>query len=181
MSRLMFVYLSGTEKGKTRIFTQDHVTIGTSDACDLRLVPEEGGALPDGVLADVFDEDSSFHLVPRGDNHFELTVNGEALEAGPGRSSASDGDTLHFGHGLSSASILFQVMPKNFSAASMVRRENLELEPVSAQPPHPLTATLFVKELSASLWAEIPRRAKRIAMISIGAIAVMMVACWCLD
>jgi hypothetical protein len=49
MSRLMFVYLSGTEKGKTRIFTQDHVTIGTSDACDLRLVPEEGGALPDGV------------------------------------------------------------------------------------------------------------------------------------
>ena len=31
MSRLMFVYLSGSEKGKTRIFTQNHVTIGTSD------------------------------------------------------------------------------------------------------------------------------------------------------
>ena len=37
MSRLMFVYLSGTEKGKTRIFTQEHVTLGTSDACDLKL------------------------------------------------------------------------------------------------------------------------------------------------
>jgi hypothetical protein len=57
----------------------------------------------------------------------------------------------------------------------MVRRENLELEPVSAQP-LTLSPRLFVKELSASLWAEIPRRAKRIAMISIGAIAVMMVA-----
>ena len=65
MSRLMFVYLSGTEKGKTRIFTQDHVTLGTSDACDLKLVPEGGGSLPDGVLADVYDDESTFHLVPR--------------------------------------------------------------------------------------------------------------------
>ena len=45
MSRLMFVYLSGTEKGKTRIFTQDHVTLGTSDACDLKLVPDDDGVL----------------------------------------------------------------------------------------------------------------------------------------
>lgn len=177
MSRLMFVYLSGTEKGKTRIFKQDHVTIGTSDACDLRLVPEDGGVLPDGVLADVFDEESNFHLVPRVENQFELTVNGENLEANaPAGHPLHDGDTLHFGRGLSSASILFQVMPENFSASSIVRREDRELEQVSAQPPHPLTATLFVKELSASLWAEIPSRAKRIAMISIGAIAVVMVA-----
>ena len=173
----MFVYLSGTEKGKTRIFKQEHVTIGTSDACDLKLVPEEGGVLPDGVLADVFDQDSAFHLVPRGENHFDLTVNGENLE---GNSSAGhplhDGDTVHFGRGLSSASILFQVMPENFPASSIVRREDRDLEQLPANPPHPLTATLFVKELSASLWAEIPRRAKRIAVISVGAIALFMVA-----
>jgi serine protease Do len=176
MSRLMFVYLSGTEKGKTRIFTQDHVTIGTSDACDLKLVPEQGAILPDGVLADVFDEDNSFHLVPRSENHFEITVNGEGLEADSvGGHALHDGDTLHFGHGLSSASILFQVMPENFLASGIVRREDREMEPVSGQTPHPLTATLFVKELSASLWAEIPRRAKRIAVISIGAVAVATV------
>jgi serine protease Do len=172
----MFVYLSGTEKGKTRIFTQDRVTIGTSDACDLKLVPEEGGVLPEGVLADIFDEDSTFHLLPRSENHFELTVNGDPIDAdAAGGHPLRDGDTLHFGHGLSSASILFQVMPENFSAAAIVRREDRELEPVSAQTPHPLTATLFVKELSASLWAEIPRRVKRIALISTGVIGGLIV------
>jgi S1-C subfamily serine protease len=177
MSRLMFVYLSGTEKGKTRIFKQEHVTIGTSDACDLRLVPEEGGVLPDGVLADVFDEDGAFHMVARGENRFDLTVNGENLLANaPAGHPLHDGDTVHFGRGLSSASILFQVMPENFSASSIARREARDLEQIPANPPHPLTATLFVKELSASLWAEIPLRAKRIAVISIGAIAVLMVA-----
>ena len=176
MSRLMFVYLSGTEKGKTRIFKQDHVTIGTSDACDLKLVAEEGGALPDGVLADVFDEDSTFHLLRRDENHFDLTVNGEAVDSSAAAGlPLQDGDTLHFGHGLSSASILFQVMPENFSASGIVRREDRELEPVTGQPPHPLTATLFVKELSASLWAEIPRRAKRTALISISAIGALAI------
>ena len=172
----MFVYLSGTEKGKTRIFTQDRVTIGTSDGCDLTLVPEEGGVLPDGVLADIFNEDSTFHLLPRSENHFELTVNGEAVDAdAAGGHPLHDGDTLHFGHGLSSASILFQVMPENFSATAVVRREDREMEPVAGQTPHPLTATLFVKELSASLWAEIPRRVKRIALISTAVIGGLIV------
>src|SRR5215211_5885329 len=98
MSRLMFVYLSGTEKGKTRIFTQDHVTIGTSDASDLKLVPEEGGDLPNGVLADVYNDDSAFHLVPQnGQNSPEITINGEPL--GSNGTTAGhvlrDGDTIH--------------------------------------------------------------------------------------
>ena len=79
----MFVYLSGSEKGKTRIFTQDHVTIGTSDTSDLKLVPEEGGELPAGVLADIYNDDNLFHLVPHADrNGTEITVNGEPLEEG---------------------------------------------------------------------------------------------------
>jgi serine protease Do len=177
----MFVYLSGTEKGKTRIFTQDHVTIGTSDASDLKLVPEEGGALPDGVLADVYNDDSAFHLVPQDEeNHIEITINGERL--GVNGSSAAhvlrDGDTIHFGHGLSSASVLFQVMPENFSATNLARRNKEEIEQVSGQSVHPLTATLFVKELTASLWAEIPRRAKWIAVAAmvIVSVAVLGVA-----
>src|SRR5438128_5911083 len=118
MSRLMFVYLSGTEKGKTRIFTQDHLTLGTSDACDLKLVPEEGGSLPDGVLVDIYDDENEFHLVQRTEpSPFAISINGEPLEGdhtGAGHT-LRDGDTIHFGHGLPSVSLLFQVMPENFS------------------------------------------------------------------
>src|SRR5438552_12436906 len=146
MSRLMFVYLSGTEKGKTRIFTQEHVTMGTSDACDLKLVPEEGGSLPDGVLADIYDDESTFHFVPHLEpDRFDITINGEHPgndQTGAGQT-LHDGDTIHFGHGLGSASVLFQVMPENFSATHPVRR-NVEVDRVSGQSVHPLTATLFV-------------------------------------
>jgi serine protease Do len=168
MSRLMFVYLSGTEKGKTRIFTQDHVTIGTSDASDLKLVPEEGGDLPNGVLADVYNDDNSFHLVLQDEKTpLEITINGEPLgeNGSPAGHMLRDGDTIHFGHGLSSASVLFQVMPENFSATNLARRNKDLEQQVSGQSVHPLTATLFVKELTASLWAEIPRRAKWIAVV----------------
>lgn len=182
MSRLMFVYLSGSEKGKTRIFTQDRVTVGTSDTSDLKLVPEEGGALPSGVLADIYNDDNLFHLVPQPDlNGTEITINGEPLQeesSGAGQV-LRDGDTLHFGHGLSSASVLFQVMPENFSATTLARRRPVEVEPVATQPVHPLTATLFVKELTASLWAEIPRRAKWFAValmtvLTLAAVAVLL-------
>jgi S1-C subfamily serine protease len=177
MSRLMFVYLSGTEKGKTRIFTQDHVTLGTSDACDLRLVPEEGGSLPDGVLADIYDDGGAFHFVQRIDqSEFPITINGEAMgadETGAGHS-LRDGDTIHFGHGLSGASVLFQVMPENFSTAHPVRRNVAQLDAVSGQPLHPLTAMLFVKELTASLWAEIPRKAKLATLAVVAAVSLLL-------
>ncbi|HKG20708.1 MAG TPA: trypsin-like peptidase domain-containing protein [Blastocatellia bacterium] len=169
MSRLMFVYLSGSEKGKTRIFTQQSVSIGASDACDLTIVPEEGGVLPDGVIADVHDDDGAFHLAPReGMEHLEIRINGEELDPDPAAGYAlNDGDTIHIGHGLSSASVLFQVMPENFTSASITRRGQKEPDQMQAQPVHPLTATLFVKELSASLWAEIPRKAKLFAVFSV--------------
>jgi serine protease Do len=177
MSRLMFVYLSGTEKGKTRIFTQEHVTLGTSDACDLKLVPEDGGSLPEGVLADVYDDENTFHLVPHvGTNNFEITINGEELgsdETGAGHT-LRDGDTIHFGNGQASASVLFQVMPENFSATHPVRRNVAEVDRVSGQSVHPLTATLFVKELTASLWAEIPRKAKMTGLTLVGVVSLLL-------
>jgi serine protease Do len=172
----MFVYLSGSEKGKTRIFTQDHVTLGTSDACDLKLVPEEGGELPDGVLADVYDDDNVFHLVPRSNqDHFPITINGEDLtadETGAGYS-LGDGDTIHFGQGASAASVLFQVMPKNFASTHPVRR-SVDVENLQGQTVHPLTATLFVKELTASLWAEIPRKAKLLSLTAVSLISLLL-------
>lgn len=181
MSRLMFVYLSGPEKGKTRIFKQETVTIGTSEAFDLTLVPEEGGSLPAGLVAEIYcnDDDTSMHLLPRYKQDFlEITINGELLaEAESGGYELRDGDTIHFGQGLSSASILFQVMPENFSTASLVRQASRVAEApaaTAAQPVHPLTATLFVKELSASLWAEVPRRAKLIGLITAGVLTVAL-------
>lgn len=164
----MFVYLSGSEKGKTRIYKQDRVTLGTADSCDLKLVPNEGGELPEGVLAEVYEDNDVFHLVPKNDDSLNITVNGESVNGAqkigyPPGHELRDGDTIQFGHGRSTASVLFQVMPENFSTASLARRET-ELEHQAAQPVHPLTATLFVKELSASLWAEIPQRAKRISL-----------------
>lgn len=177
MSRLMFVYLSGTEKGKTRIFTQEHVTLGTSDACDLKLVPEDGGSLPEGVLADVYDDENTFHLVPHvGQNNFEITINGEELgsdETGAGHT-LRDGDTIHFGNGQAGASVLFQVMPENFSATHPVRRNVAEVDMVSGQSVHPLTATLFVKELTTSLWAEIPRKAKMTGLTLVGVVSLLL-------
>ena len=177
MSRLMFVYLSGTEKGKTRIFTQEHVTIGTSDTCDLKLVPEEGGTLPEGVLADIYDDENTFHFVPHTEEkQFEITINGQHLgddHTGAGHT-LHDGDTIHFGHGLGSASVLFQVMPENFSATHPVRRNVPEVDRVPSQSVHPLTATLFVKELTASLWAEIPRKAKLTGLTLIAALLLLV-------
>ncbi len=175
MSRLMFVYLSGTEKGKTRIFKQDQVTIGTDETFDLTVVPQDGGELPVGLLAEVYSDDNDEHfLVPRykGD-FFEISVNGEKPDPAAEGCELQDGDTIQFGRGLSSASILFQVMPENFSTASLIRQSNKVLEPAQpTQPVHPLTATLFVKELSASLWAEVPRKAKVIGLLGFASLLV---------
>ena len=174
----MFVYLSGTEKGKTRIFYQDHVTLGTSDACDLKLVPQDAGSLPDGVLADVYDDENTFHLVPHfGQGNFEITINGEELgtdETGAGHN-LHDGDTVQFGSSQKGASVLFQVMPEYFTATHPVRRNVAEVDRVSGQSVHPLTATLFVKELTASLWAEIPRKAKLTGLTLLAAISLLLI------
>jgi S1-C subfamily serine protease len=177
MSRLMFVYLTGSEKGKTRIFTQHHVTLGTSDSCDLRLVPEDGGSLPDGVLADIHDDEGAFHITPRVEpGNSKITINGEGLpedQTGGGHI-LRDGDTIHFGHGLSSASVLFQIMPENFSTSHPARRDAAEVDRGPGQPLHPLTATLFVKELTASLWTEVPRKAKLTGLILLSVISLLI-------
>ncbi|HEX5735044.1 MAG TPA: trypsin-like peptidase domain-containing protein [Blastocatellia bacterium] len=179
MSRLMFVYLSGSEKGKTRIYNQNRVTIGTSDACDLKLVAEEGGTLPAGQLAEVYDfDDGNFNLIPSNESgDLTININGEQMNGADPTTGYTlrDGDTVHFGHGLSSASVLFQVMPENFSTAQLARRSARQIEEVPAQPVHPLTATLFVKELTASLWAEIPRKVKLLALLFTTIIGILII------
>ena len=178
MSRLMFVYLSGTEKGKTRIFTQDHLTLGTTDASDLKLAPEEGGKLPDGVVADFYSQDGVYHLVPRDlAPDFNIAVNGALLGSNGDAAgyNLEDGDTLHFGHGLSGASLLFQVLPETFNSIHPAVRERTEIAEAGQATPHPLTATLFIKELTSSLWAEVPRRAKVATLLGLVLVAAVFV------
>jgi S1-C subfamily serine protease len=87
-----------------------------------------------------------------------------------------DGDTIYFGNGQGSASVLFQVMPENFSLAHPVRRTAAETEELAGQSVHPLTAMLFVKELAASLWAEIPRKAKMTGLTLVSTIVLGILA-----
>ncbi|MGH9822199.1 MAG: trypsin-like peptidase domain-containing protein [Blastocatellia bacterium] len=177
----MFVYLSGSEKGKTRIFTQEHLTIGTSDESDLKIVAEEGAPLPDAVMADVFFQDGSYQLVPRAvPDQYQISVNGnghQLLQSNLGYP-LRDGDTLFFGDESRGASLLFQVLPDNFNSVHPVRREVHDLESTTGGPPahpHPLTATLFVKELTVSLWAEVPRRAKLTMLLTLGFLVLLAV------
>lgn len=177
MSRLMFVFLTGSEKGKTRIFAQDRILIGTSDGCDLKIVPEEGGVLPEAELAEVCGNGDGMNLVPLNGNKVDITINGVPVAEGRAEEGhpIQDGDTIHFGQGLSSASLLFHVMPETFSTGPLARRDAAEIEQTPERPVHPLTATLFVKELTASLWAEIPRRAKWLAVTAVTLMIFMII------
>jgi S1-C subfamily serine protease len=177
MSRFMFVFLTGSEKGKTRIFAQDRIRIGTSDGCDLKIVPEEGGVLPEAVLAEVCGNGNGMNLIPLNGNKVDITVNGAPVLGDQTESGhpIQDGDTIHFGQGLSSASLLFHVMPETFSTGPLALRETSEMGAAAERPVHPLTATLFVKELTASLWAEIPRRAKYLAIAAVTLILFLIV------
>ena len=179
----MFVYTSGSEKGKTRIFTQPRVTIGASDDSDLKLAPEEGGVLPDEVIAEIQSQHGIYQLLSHQTTTppLEIAVNGVPVKQSDDSQGyvLRDGDTLHFGHGLSAAGLLFQIMPDSFDLAPAAR---VELEPLGGQrlPPHPLTATLFVKELASSLWAEIPRRVKFsvVTILSFLILATAAVICY---
>src|ERR1051325_10215625 len=80
MSSLMFVFLSGRDKGKTRIYQQDRVSIGTSDACDL--VVSFNGAratgklfAPPEVLAHVKRVKESCQLVVKCGDDAPVAVN----------------------------------------------------------------------------------------------------------
>jgi S1-C subfamily serine protease len=110
-------------------------------------------------------------------DHLEIKIGAEEInDADPAAGRAlNDGDTIHFGRGLSSASILFQIMPENFGATQLVPQEQRAIGRPSGQPVHPLTATLFVKELTASLWAEIPKRAKMIGLTTASALVLAVV------
>lgn len=164
----MFVFLSGRDKGKTRIYQQDRVTIGTTDACDLVLSltgSRSTGKLfdPPEVLAHVKRARDANQLVIKCGPEFPIAVNNDRVTPGfPGEAVALyDGDSIRFGEAGKGSELLFHVLREDVKGLAPVPvNPDVSMTPDVPGNVHPLTAKLFVKELATSLWAEIPRRAK---------------------
>jgi serine protease Do len=164
----MFVFLSGRDKGKTRIYQQDRVTIGTSDACDLVLTlngSRNTGKLfetPE-VLAQIRRVKGASQLVVKAGDDYPVALNGERVMsalAGEARS-IYDGDTIRFGEQGKGVELLFHVLREDVTTLAPVPAStDVSIAPEVPGAVHPLTAKRFVKELAVSLWAEIPSRAK---------------------
>lgn len=177
----MFVFLSGRDKGKTRIYQQDRVSIGTSDACDLVLSVNAARATgklfdPPEVLAHVKRVDGVCQLVLKCGDSLPVEINGERLgfEAQNTPTPLYDGDSIRFGEAGRGVELLFHVLREDFRALQPVPKNQSPDQSMTPEVPatvHPLTATLFVKELATSLWAEVPRRAKVYTLV--GAAAVL--------
>lgn len=182
MSSFMFVFLTGRDKGKTRIYQQDRVTIGTSDTCDL-VLPASGVAatgepvrLPDLLASVRRSDDGPPTLTLKVGDELPFSINGEPIDAiAPGETfSLHDGDTLRFGPPGRGSELLFHLLRQDFHG----------LQPVPASPDtaisdlpanvHPLTATLFVKELATSLWAEVPVRARVYTLVGAAALVTLV-------
>jgi S1-C subfamily serine protease len=168
MSSFMFVFLSGRDKGKTRIYQQDRVSIGTSDSCDLVLAlngSRSTGKLfdPPEVLAHVRRVRGASQFVVKAGDDFPVAINGErVLSSLTGESrSIYDGDTIRFGEQGKGIELLFHVLREDVRGLTPVpTNPDVSIAPDVPGAVHPLTAKLFVKELAVSLWAEIPSRAK---------------------
>lgn len=178
----MFVFLTGRDKGKTRIYQQDRITIGPSDTCDL-VVPIAGTGvtgelipLPD-VIASVRRLDEGVpRLTLKVGEEVEFAINGTTIAStSPGESfPLHDGDTLRFGAAGRGTELLFHVLRQDIYGLVPVPEAT---ETALAEVPgnvHPLTATLFVKELATSLWAEVPGRAKAYTLGSAFAILFLV-------
>jgi S1-C subfamily serine protease len=183
MSSFMFVFLTGRDKGKTRIYQQDRITIGTADSCDL-VLPVTGVKatgelvrLPDHIASVKRSEDGIPILTLKVGDELQFAINGEPIAViAPGETfTLHDGDAVRFGPPGRGTELLFHVL----------RQDIYGLHPVPTTPEtaitqdvagtvHPLTATLFVRELATSLWAEIPNRAKAYLIGSIGAVVFLV-------
>lgn len=170
MRSILIVNLNGQRKDRARIFSQEIVTIGSDPACDITLEhlgPEEEGA----VFAEITRHDDTFLLQALRESDFTVFVNGQraATERGLNPVRLRDGDMLEFCTERGGTRILFQILPEDFQALELARRtEGLPSNSEAPSQIHPLTATVFVRELARSLWSEIPRRPK---IVSIGLVS----------
>jgi len=183
MSSFMFVFLTGRDKGKTRIYQQDRVTVGPAESCDLVLPLTGVGPageeimLPDIAATVKRGEDGIPFLTLKVGGELPFAINSERVVAtAPGESFVlHDGDSLRFGADGDATELLFHVLRQDIYGLHPVpTNPDVSIAANSPANVHPLTATLFVKELATSLWAEVPNRAKAYFMGSAVAIALLL-------
>lgn len=181
MSSFMFVFLTGRDKGKTRIYQQDRVTIGTSDVCDLVLPVAGVGAtgelirLPEVIASVKRDAEGLPILTIQVGDELPFAINGSVINTiAPGETfPLHDGDSLRFGPPGRGTELLFHLLRQDIHGLLPIPKgPDTSIADISTNV-HPLTATLFVKELATSLWAEIPMRAKGYFVGGIAALVIL--------
>src|SRR5215813_10096400 len=157
MQTILLVGLSGSEKGRVRLFTQNSITFGTSPGQDVDLSSLYAENPQAETLARVFINDLGGQIqVEDPVLRVEVRHNGNTASILHHDSSTEvqDGDRLEF-HGPNGKIVFqFQILPEEYQTASLVKQQDQEIS-ASHRQVHPLTATLFVKELARSLWAEV--------------------------
>ncbi|MCS6885102.1 MAG: trypsin-like peptidase domain-containing protein [Acidobacteriota bacterium] len=168
MASLMLVALSGSEKGKSFIFDQDSILIGSDESCDIRL---SNGVGCGAIVAEITKRGSGYELT-RHDSNCLISINNNLVTRLPvGRSiELQDGDQLGFRQeGAREARYSLHVIedrsiiPNEAQVSKMLFPEVDNVGHI-----HPQTATKFLKGLACGLWAEIPRRVKMLALFVTG-------------
>jgi len=179
MKSFLVVYLSGQNKGKAKIFSQETVTIGTAIGCDVQFEREEGLEGEGSIFAEVHQSDHFFELVERRESGCDIFLNGEHVGELSKDSiiQLRNGDILEFCNDEFGEKLLFQTLPEDFDSLHLVRKRDMDsLKTAGHEQIHPLTATLFVKELARSLWTEIPSRSKTTGALIATAVLLIIIS-----
>jgi serine protease Do len=180
MQTILLVGLSGSEKGRVRLFTQDSIKFGAAPEYDIDL----SSLYSDGATADTLAKiqiNGEGGLIQVEDPFLRVEVrhNGSRISILHRDSSTEvvDGDRIEF-HGPKGSTVFqFQVLPEEYQTASLVKQD-AEVT-ASHRQVHPLTATVFVKELARSLWAEVGGRQRlriKVALFIVGTLIVSFIA-----
>ncbi len=168
MASLMLVSLSGNEKGKSFIFDQDTVLIGSDPSCDLKIADADGHPF---VAAEILKCNNGFELT-RHDGNCAISINNNLVTRLPVGNSIElqDGDLIGFRRNSSKE---FRYSLHLIEDRSILPNENhsskmLFPEVDNVGHIHPQTATHFLKGLAQGIWGEIPKRFKMLALLTLG-------------
>src|SRR5947207_3161953 len=177
MQTILLVGLSGSDKGRVRLFTQDWITFGTAPGHDIDL---------SSLYADKPHAESLARIKVIGEGgsikvedpllRVEVRHNGSTLSILHRDSSTEvvDGDRIEF-HGPSGTTVFqFQVLPEEYQTATLVKQDP-EIT-ASHRQVHPLTATVIVKELASSLWAEVGSRQRLRIKVALFIVVTLVVS-----
>lgn len=92
MATGLVIHISSGADKHTEVLTDDHIRIGTTDDCGLRLRMSDLPRKPENGLVLELQRQDGFYHVGAFDSSLDLTLNGDALVGG---AEISDGDEIH--------------------------------------------------------------------------------------